>query len=235
MTAPSQTAPGQIITRVGVLDSGIEPSLQYHVDNSCAFHWRAQRQHIEMSAATDDQLGHGSTITKAILKIAPMARVHIAQVFHEKWVTTPEQVASAIDWLVTQKVQIINMSLGLRSDRQVVRSACARASEHGVMLVAASPAHGDTVYPASYPGVLRATGDARCQQGQYSYLNTRQADFGGHVRSPDEKVAGASVASAYLTGHIAQYLNEESTLRPADIYKRLKSQAHFIGPEMRFK
>jgi hypothetical protein len=144
------------------------------------------------------------------------------------------QIASAIDWLVAQDVRLINLSLGLRQDRSLLREACAAAVARGVLLCASSPAQGAAVFPASYPQVLRVTGDARCTDEQWSWLDSAQADFAACVRGTYPGQSGASLGCAALSGHIARYLLEHPQASNAEVIDWLKQHARYRGPERRF-
>ena len=148
--------------------------------------------------------------------------------------TTPEQIVAAIDWLIAQKVSVINMSFGLRNNRDILNAACQRALAKGIFLVAASPARGESVFPGSYHGVLRATGDARCNVDEFSWLNSSQADYGACVKSSINEVTGASVGAAYMSGHIARYLSDGGEVSPVSLYKWLNEQAKYWGGEDRY-
>jgi hypothetical protein len=78
---------------------------------------------------------------------------------------------------------------------------------------------------------MRMTGDARCAFDQFSRLETRYADYGGHVRSGLSSVAGASAGCAHMTGHVAAYLSGGG--EPRHIRDWLDARAAFIGPEHR--
>lgn len=219
--------------RVGIIDSGVSKDLDRFVLNRCAFKW--QHNSVACFPASSDELGHGTTIAKTILQIAPNVELLIAKVFHEKWVTTPAQVAAAIDWLVMEGAQIINLSLGLRNDRAVLRKACQSALAQNVFLCAATPALGEPVYPASYPGVIRVTGDARCSPKQFSFINSHRADVGCCVKAQDMAVAGASVATGYFSGHLAEYLPQLSGRSFVDVTQWLQTKACYIGEQENFK
>ncbi|MNP55255.1 hypothetical protein D3C76_1498830 [compost metagenome] len=124
------------------------------------------------------------------------------------------------------------MSLGLRNDRPVLREACVVAQTAGVLLCASSPAQGEPVYPASYPGVIRITGDARCAPGQWSWLNSPQADFGAHVAAASG-MAGSSVGCAALAGIIAGFLRKHPGAGREAELRWLREGAAFVGPERR--
>lgn len=190
---------------------------------------------VSCSAATPDALGHGSAVGGVIRHLAPRARLVVAQVFHQRFTTTALQVAAAIDWLVDEGVQVVNLSLGLSQDRPVLAAACARAVEAGVILCAASPARGDPVFPSAYPGVFRMTGDARCGRDELSWLATRHADFGAHVRPLEGARAGngASIGCAHLSGHVGRLLSAGVAPEADAVADALKAQARYRGPERR--
>jgi hypothetical protein len=216
---------------VGVVDSGFSRDQAHAVDVAAAF--VIESGMLVQREAGYDRVQHGTETIRAILRAAPTVRLAVAQVFTDRFTTTPSQVAAAIHWLLTQRVDLINLSLGLRTDRPVLRAACAAAAGAGVALCAATPARGDPVFPAAYPGVLRMTGDARCAEAEWSRLQTQYADFGAFVRSPDGRVAGASIGTGYLSGHIAAYLTAGGAPDIASIQRHLRGNARYFGAERR--
>ncbi|WP_137819771.1 S8 family serine peptidase [Pseudomonas sp. 2FG] len=217
--------------RIGIIDSGHSAAQADQVLVARRF-WLAD-DNLQEGAAQPDRLGHGTAVLSAIAERAAAVQFCLAQVFSERWLTSPLQIAAAIYWLMEQDVALINLSLGVRQDRPLLREACEAAQAAGILLCAASPARGEPVFPASYPGVLRVTGDARCTGGQWSWLNSPQADFGAPVASASGGLAGASIASAVLSGHAAAYLLEHPAASVAALLEHLRSQAAFVGPERR--
>lgn len=221
---------------IGIVDSGcgFARSAKTGVERVIAAQGFKYDEGVVLTPAGDDQLGHGSALLEVMATQAPAADFAIAQIFHERLSTTPAQVAAAIEWLVEQKVDLINLSLGLRNDREVLRRACEKAIAAGVIICASSPAKGDPVYPSAYPGVFRMTGDARCENAtQLSCLKTQYADFGGYVKAANG-VIGASAGCAQLTGHIGRYLSEGGKAEQAAVDHWLESQAGYFGVEVRF-
>lgn len=219
--------------RIGIIDSGVTGTFKPSQYKQRGFYWN--KNTISQKISSGDALGHGSALVESILSHAPKVKIVMAQVFHQKLVTTPAQIAAAIDWLISEKVSVINMSFGLPSDRQVIRLACQKAATANIVLVASSPARGQAVYPATYPEVLSATGDARCAQNEFSWLNTHQVDFGAYVKSTSQHVAGASVGCAHVTGHIANYLQHSPYYERKDMLEWLKEKAKYWGAEDRFE
>lgn len=216
--------------RIGVIDSG-------HGAEQAAQVLAAQRfwldgEALQQDTVEADRLGHGTAVIATLVGQAGPLPLCVAQVFAGRWSTSPLQIAAAIHWLIEQRVALINLSLGLRQDRTVLRQACAAANEAGILLCASSPAQGEPVFPAGYPGVLRITGDARCAAGQWSWLASAQADFGAAVRAANG-LAGASVACAALSGQIGTFLRREPGAGRQAVIDYLRQGASFIGPERR--
>lgn len=221
---------------IGVIDSGVNGTLLERVYKGRGFRLDADGG-VFRSGDFLDNLNHGTQIATAILSHLPEARLCVAKVFTEGLATSSQQIAAALQWLIEQNVDLINMSLGLTIDRESIREACEDARARGVVLIASSPAHGQVVYPAAYNGVVSVTGDARCTESQCSYLNSSQAEFGASVRSRELTVVGSSVAAAHFTGIVASTAaelntNYENTLRQlrqsADIQGG--DQTPWLGP-----
>ena len=180
--------------KVGIIDSGLPKTYNFSV---------IAEQDFTTASNTKDQLGHGTAVSTIIASNLPVEIVS-ARVFHDKLACTPSQVAEAIQWLISKKVDIINMSFGLRNDRNVLRDSCKQALSSNIIIVAAAPSQGEPVFPSHYNGIIRATGDARCKQGEISWLDSNQADFGGYSGRPHFGPAGASIGCASITASLAK-------------------------------
>lgn len=219
--------------RVGIVDSGFREDQQSWIEDAAAFVIRDNQ--LWMDNPSLDQINHGSRILDIIRHHNEDSCFYVAQVFDQRGRTTPVQVAAAIEWLQEQEVQVINLSLGLREDRESLRDAVQQAVTAGIIISASSPARGEPVYPSAYPGVFRMTGDARCSLEQVSSLQTEFADFGGHVLGFDgeQNAAGASLGCAHMTGHIASILSQNPELDRAALHNKLVEQALYFGAERR--
>lgn len=214
---------------VGIIDSGCSPEQASALLRARRF-WLEDGQ-LREGATLPDPLGHGGAVLDALQREAGSVPVLVAQVFSGQASTSALQVAAALLWLVEAGARLVNLSLGLQQDRPVLHQACAEAMAAGVLLCASSPAQGGPVYPASYPGVIRVTGDARCAPGQWSWLGSRQADFGGYVGAGGR--AGASLGCAALSGRVAALLREEPGMGRQQVHDWLRQHAAFVGPERR--
>lgn len=219
---------------VGLLDSGANPAL---VSADCP------RRSFGADGYGDDGapdlLGHGTALARIILAGNAPARLVVARIFMESFTCTPAAAAAGLDWLVGEDARAVNMSFGLREDRAVLREACERAAAAGVILLGAAPARGPGVYPSSYDGVIRISGDARLRPGEISVLGGLQADFGACPqpmeadRNDGKLVGGASFAVAHATAIALPFLAGNPGAGAADLCGYLTSIARFHGPERR--
>jgi len=222
---------------VGLLDSGTAPDLAPAVVDARSFRL-GEADLVTAGPVEQDRLGHGSTLARIIAETAPEARLLDAQVFRTSLATSPAVVAAGLDWLARRGARIVNMSFGLRHDREVLRRACASACDAGVILLASAPARGAMVYPAGYPSVVKVSGDARCLPGEISTLGGAQADFGAHPRPPVDapgagRSGGASFAVAHLCGRLARFLAERPGAGRDEALEHLAALARYHGPERR--
>tara|TARA_R110001599_G_scaffold173064_1_gene364794 strand:- start:6705 stop:7376 length:672 start_codon:yes stop_codon:yes gene_type:complete len=207
--------------KIGIIDSGIPPTYSYCV---------VEAKDFTGNATTIDQLGHGTAVTR-IISHNLASNIVVARVFHDKLVCTPSLISDAIHWLISMKVNMINMSFGLRNDRSVLREACEQALRKNIVLVAAAPSQGDPVYPSNYNEIIKATGDARCKPNEISWLNSPQADFAGYSGKPHLGPAGASIGCASVTAAIAQIKMKYPHYNQAAIIETLKQRASHQGTQ----
>lgn len=185
------------MTRVGLVDTGVGPALAGSVAAARAF---------AGAPLAEDVHGHGTTVAGIVLHYAPRARLLNAQAFGARARGDAAAVADALRWLIVERARLVNLSLGLPHDRDVLRAAVAEALASGVILIASTPARGAPVYPAAYPGVLRVTGDARCAPGEVSALGGQPADYGACPRDLEGTPGGASFAAAHVAGLLVRGL-----------------------------
>jgi len=223
---------GDRAIRVGVIDSGGPPD---QIAGGRLFlpdgTWIAARA---------DVLGHGTAVAGVIRRACPRAVIVHAQVFRDRPVTTAIQVATALEWLAGLKadaleIDVICLSLGLAADRAPLRRACAGAVKAGRIVVAARPARGDPCFPAAYPGVIAASGDARCDWETLSVLDG--GAIGAWCGSPEQGHAGqggASLAAGRVAGHLAARMAEGAAYADGTAARlALEAEAVFFGPERR--
>jgi hypothetical protein len=225
--------------RVAILDSGLsEPGAAPRSHRALV----ASRRFVDTgrdvveSAATRDEMGHGTDVSEVICGAPRPVDLLMGQVLDHPGVTTAAALAAAIGWALDEGANLIHMSLGLRADRPVLALAVQKALKSGCIVVASAPARGEKTYPACYPNVIRATGDARCQRDEISALDSTQADFGACSRkgsggADPVRHGGASIGAAHLTRFLIGRV--EPTADVVTVWAQLRAMAAYFGPEIR--
>lgn len=185
---------------------------------------------VIMQSPLADTSGHGTRIA-GVLSSAPRPfRLSLAQVFSESGTTSAATLVAALDWSLEQGATLVHLSLGLLADRDELRRAIERAIGSGTLIIAAAPARGSRVFPASYPGVIEATGDARCAPGEISALAAGR--FGGCPTCAGDRAGvrgGASIGAAWVSRAVL----EEPPAPPAQLLVALEARARYHGRERR--
>lgn len=222
---------GQAV-RVGVIDSG-GPAGDPAQDLGVA---RAFQADGSTAPALPDLLGHGSAVAQIILRACPGARIIHAQVFDDRPVTSALRISAALRWLAAlpeaDRPDLICMSLGLAHDRAPLRAACEYLTQVGIPLIAAHPAQGAPCFPAAYPSVIAATGDARC--GWDDLSQPRPGVIGAWCNSPEhggKGMGGASIGCARAAGHLAAVIAAHGPM--SDAGAALLARVRWRGAERR--
>lgn len=173
--------------------------------------------------------------------VVPQARLYSAEIMRS---VGPSDVASssalvrALDWLLSEKVQVINLSLGGPGDA-VMTKAFTRLGEMAVTIVAAAGNGGpgaSPAYPAAYPGVLAVTAtDAldnvynMANQGAYITLAAPGVDVWVPDAAMGHYVSGTSFAAAVVTAASAWLLAHQPQLNAKSLPKQLCRTAKDLG------
>lgn len=187
---------------------------------------------------------HGTAVASLIAESSQQqAAVYAASVFFQLPNRAPgataDSLVAALDWLVEERVDVINMSLA-GPGNQLLESAIARLAQMNVVVVAAvgnNGPSGDPLYPAAYDGVIGVTAVDR-KNRIFRYANRgEQVDFA--ARGVDVKVAdslsggwriesGTSMASPHIAVIVAQVLHSD-IIAPAALRSWLITYAQDLG------
>jgi subtilisin len=185
---------------VAVLDTGIDST---HPE--FAGRVKETKNFTRSRAGSEDVNGHGTHCAGivaagengfGVVGVAPEAELLVAKVLGDRGSGSLAWVAAGIDWAVENGADVISMSLsaGPDADDRNVRAAIRRATDKGVIVIAAAGNGGVTEYPAKFPEVVcvGAIDDRK-----------RLASFSG--RGPEVAVVapGVRVRSAYSAGRYA--------------------------------
>jgi subtilisin family serine protease len=228
---------------VAIIDSGIDAS---HPD--------LKGQIVNMFDATESQSKltdpHGTAVAGLVaangllLGVAPEARLLDVRVFdtlsdEDATVATSESLLRGLDWAVSQKANIINMSLTGPAD-PLLKEVMAAIAKRGIIVVAAAGNNGadaEPAYPAAYDDVIAVTAttsddSAYEQANQGNYIDIAAPGVDLLVTSPDDTYrleTGTSFAAAEVTGVIALLLGQNSEMSREEIVSALERGALDIG------
>jgi hypothetical protein len=218
--------------RVAIIDSGFDPRSGIVPIASCRFVDDGER--VTKCAVTADPTGHGTAIAEIIAQ--SHIELLVAQVMHDGATATPAAVAAAIRWSLELGATLVHLSLGVTNDRPALAGVVKISNEYGALVVASTPARGATTFPAAYPGVLRATGDARCAFNEISLLEDRPLTFGAcaaFTTSTGRLMRGASIGAANLARFVALNLSPDAGADADTLAAQLSALAAYRGRERR--
>lgn len=235
--------------RVLVLDTGIDPqhpSLKTNFEKGRDFTGDSKGGYFF------DETGHGTHVagTVAALEdpktgfsgVAPEATILAGRVCGVMGCNNIG-VVEGIDWGVTEKVDVINLSLGSTDSSPASLEAVLRADRAGVSVVAATGNYGvnEVLFPAAYPSVIAVGAVDRYMQ------IARFSQFGPEVSlvAPGVEIVstyprnkgsnfyetfGTSMASPHVAGVVALVRAANKDLTPAQIKALLIKTAIPLTP-----
>lgn len=141
-----------------------------------------------------DRLGHGTAVAAAIRERAPDACLYAVKVFDRRLSTRTEILVRALEWCVTERMELVNMSLAAPSLPPIP----------GLPVVVTTP---DVL-----PGAIAVLPDETCPRDAF-YFRERVFRASPYPRSipgvpADRNLHGASFAVANMTGFVAAALGQ---------------------------
>ncbi len=231
--------------KIGLIDTGVDtrhPALQNaHIANMTVIPAGYPLAPLDHGTGVANLLlGHSSKgFFNGVLPVASMVVVSsFIKRPGQQIETTAEWLTKALDLLVGNKVQVINMSLGGGRDRLLDR-ALTSVQQHAVIVVAAAGnggAKAAPVYPAAYPGVIAVTAiDShlhvfrQANQGTYVEFAAPGVDvWSARAVEGGRYYSGTSFSTPFVTAAVAQLLRGH-TLNIREIRRRLRSRVRDLG------
>jgi len=235
----SQTTGRRI--KIGVIDTGIDfnhPALQGSIISGINLVNRGELPY--------DDNGHGTHIAGIIaasnpslgmIGVAPHALIAPVKAFDQQGSAYVSDIVQAIDWCVQNKMNIINMSFGMRTKSKAMLNAVLRAYAKGIIIIASSgnDRRSKSIdYPAKYPHTISV--GATNAQRRIAPFSNRGAYIdiyapGDQIvsswsRGEYHEMSGTSMATSHVTGAVALLLEKYPTCTPADIKAILKRSMH---------
>ncbi|GAA4922357.1 type VII secretion-associated serine protease mycosin [Stackebrandtia albiflava] len=270
-------ATGEGVT-VAVLDSGVQadhPLLDGKVDSGKAYIDVESTDKDEQNlgdGATRDCVGHGTAVAGIIAGsespengfhgMAPDARILPIRIANtvpadqddanedkdDNILVDQNDFAAAIDYAVSQDVDVINMSLKFSVDHPVIAEAVAAAVDAGIVLVASAGNEGNIEedpeaattpsYPAAYEGVIgvgavnsHLVKTAESQWGPWVDVVAPGLEIGAPQHDGNFQIAfgGTSSAAAYVAGTAALLVEMYPDWTPEEIAIQIMGTASSVA------
>lgn len=195
-----------------------------------------------------DDNGHGTHVagivaalnnSLGVVGIAPNVLLYGVKVLNKYGSGYLSDVIEGLQWCITNKMRVINMSLGTDFDSSSFKTAIAKVAKAGITMVAAagnSGCSGDTVtYPAKYPEVIAVTaidetnsfaGFSSCGPS-VDLTAPGVAIYSTYKGNAYATLSGTSMAAPHVAGTCALVLAKKS-LNPTQMMTHLKKQAEVL-------
>src|SRR5512140_3258299 len=140
--------------KVGIIDTGIDMN---HPDLKDRY--RGGYDFVQNDATPQDENGHGTHVAGTIaasdngvgvVGVAPLASIYSIRVLNANGSGSNDAEIKAVEWAITNGMNVINLSLGSPTSSALEEEAFDRAAAAGVIAIAASG--NDPAQPISYPG-----------------------------------------------------------------------------------
>jgi major intracellular serine protease len=185
------------------------------IDSGCTFEThekvaiKVENNKIITSSQNEIKYKHGDVIGE-IISSNENIKLYDIQVFDENLRTTPSHIVGALTYLLDKKVDVINMSLGLKTNYKEIEDLCKKLISNGVTIISSFPKSGaDFVFPASYDEVISVTSDGKCAENEISCIDLEKSLFAANPLSKVEGVGGSSVAVAKFTKYFCEKLQKD--------------------------
>ena len=193
-----------------------------------------------------DDNGHGSGVAgilaasedgRGLVGTAPRVGLWVVKMLRYDEQGSISDLVRGIEWAIDHGADVINMSLGTDEDNPALEEAVRRASQRGVLMIAAVGNTGDRVlFPAAYPEVIAVASTDRqdrrawfSNQGPEVELVAPGTDLLSTGASGDYQVVnGTSFSVPYVTGTAALLLSSGVT-NPDGVRQRLRQSAQDLG------
>lgn len=231
--------------KISVVDTGISTHPDLTVAGGASF--------SSVTSSYSDDNGHGTHVAGIIaardnavgtIGVAHEASIYAVKALEANGSGNLSSIIAGIDWSITNKMDIINLSLGTTSHSSTLQQVVDRANNAGILVVAAAgnnglaDGSGDHVnYPARYPSAIAvAATDTYNKRASFSATgNTVEvAAPGVSINSTVPggsyaRMSGTSMAAPYVAGHLALLKQANPTLTHTQLRAKLVSDVIDLG------
>ena len=230
--------------KIGIIDTGVDyshPDLQHSVYGGINL---VQRHLLPM-----DDNGHGTHIAgtigaasqrSGIIGVAPHGALHAIKAFDYNGSAFVSDIIQGIEWCVQNRMDIINMSFGMKNHSKALEAAVRNTVYSGKVVVASSGNNGkinQMDYPARFPQTICVGATTRSHKIAAFSNRGQRIDiyapgdkiYSTWLRGKYNVMSGTSMATSHVTGVIALMLAAKPGLSPKQIKLMLQRNASALG------
>ncbi|HZG70179.1 MAG TPA: S8 family peptidase [Chondromyces sp.] len=231
--------------KVAVVDTGVSP----HKDLVLA----GGKSFVNYTSSYTDDNGHGTHVAGIIgakdnqigtKGVAPDAGIYAVKSLDRNGAGYLSSILAGVDWAITNKMDIINLSLGTQTHSEAFQTLVDKAYSNGILIVAAAGndgtanGSGDTVdYPARYDSVVGvAAVDSSYRRASFSSTgNAVEVAAPGvsilatYLNNGYARMSGTSMAAPYIAGELALLKQANPTASNTDLRKKLIESSKDLG------
>lgn len=171
---------------------------------------------------------------------APNVQIYALKVLDNQGNANWSTIAKAIDWAITNRINVLNMSFGGNTGSKTIERVLKKANDSGILLVAAVGNQGNNAgvnYPAKYETVI-AVGATDMHDKLAGFSNTGTelelvapgVDISStYLGNSYINLSGTSMAVPHVTGVAALIWSINPTLNNKEVRDRLKQSTIDLG------
>lgn len=210
-------------TKIVILDSGLcksHPIVKKHNGNIQLYNLAWKKGKVIQTAGADDDVGHGTAVFHAISSLAPFSEIIVFKIVGKNY-NLEENAFLAFLKYINENVEcdIIHISAGLIRCRNKKRlyNICELIKKRNILIVSAFANNGNMTYPAIFDNVIGVDFNTEIikpsdwiyvEDSPVNIFATGTAHRLAWMNNTYKNIAGASFAAAYITGAIANFLND---------------------------
>lgn len=233
--------------KIAVVDTGVAAHSDLAIAGGASF--------VSYTTSYQDDNGHGTHVAGIIgaenngfgtKGVAPDADVYAVKSLERSGSGSLSSILAGIDWAITNKMDIINLSLGTQTNSAAFQAMVDKAYAKGILVVAAAGNDGsaagndDTVdYPARYDSTIAVGAvDSSLKRASFSSTGNAvdiaapgQSILSTYLNNGYARMSGTSMATPYVSGELALLKQANPTADHVRLRNALQETSRDLGTE----